>query len=110
MVDGLRETALEDLSLETTLQEVLDLEGQHVIETHARLVQDTDADETANEGVTLEETLRVLGVELQELTSCTTNLGQGETDAPDLTLVAETVFTSKLTHGCMSTPSSRPSL
>ena len=96
VVDGLGKAALEDLSLEATLQEVLNLEGQDVIETHARLVEDTDANETANEGVTLEETLGVLGVELQELTSRTTNLGQGETNAPDLTLVAETIFTSKL--------------
>ena len=96
VVDGLGQATLEDLGLETTLQEVLDLEGQHVIETHARLVEHTDADETANEGVTLEETLGVLGVELQELTGSTTNLGEGETNAPDLTLVAETIFTSKL--------------
>lgn len=96
VVDGLRETALEDLGLETTLQEILDLKRQHVIETHARLIEHTDTDETANKSVTLEETLGVLGVELQELTSGTTNLGKCETNAPDLTLVAETVFTSKL--------------
>ena len=96
VVDGLGQAALEDLGLETALQEVLDLQGQHVIETHAGLVEHTDTDETADKGVTLEETLGVLGVELQELTSRTTNLGQGETNAPDLTLVAETVFTSKL--------------
>ena len=48
VVDGLGQAALEDLSLETALQEVLNLEGQHVIETHARLVEDTDANETAN--------------------------------------------------------------
>ena len=96
VVDGLCQTALEDLGLETTLQEILDLEGQHVIETHARLVEHTDTNETADKSVTLEETLGVLGVELQELTGSTTNLGQGETNAPDLTLVAETIFTSKL--------------
>ena len=96
VVDGLSQTALEDLGLETTLQEVLNLERQDVIETHARFVEDTDTDETADEGVTLEKTLGVFGVELEELTGSTTNLGQGKTDAPDLTLVAETVFTSKL--------------
>ena len=96
VVDRLGQAALEDLGLETALQEVLDLEGQHVIETHARLVEHTDADETADEGVTLEETLGVLGVELQELTGSTTNLGEGETNAPNLALVAETVLASKL--------------
>ena len=96
MVDGLRETALEDLGLETTLQEVLDLEGQHVIETHAALIEHTDADEPADEGVTLEETLRVLGVELEQLTRGTTDLGQDEANAPDLALVAEAVLAGEL--------------
>ena len=44
VVDGLGQAALKDLSLETTLQEVLDLQGQHVIETHAGLIEHTDAD------------------------------------------------------------------
>ena len=88
VVNGLRQTALEDLGLEAALQEVLDLEGQHVIETHTRLVQDTDANKTTDKGVTLEQTLGVLGIELQELTSSTTNFGEGETNAPDLALVA----------------------
>ena len=96
VVDGLRETALEDLGLETTLQEVLDLEGQHVIETHAALIEHTDADEPADEGVTLEETLRVLGVELEQLTRRTTDLGQNQRNAPDLPLVAETVLAREL--------------
>lgn len=96
VVNGLRETALEDLGLETTLQEVLDLQGQHVIETHAGLVEHTNADETADEGVTLEQTLRVLGVELEQLTGSTTDLGQDETNAPDLALVAEAVLAGEL--------------
>ena len=96
VVDGLGETGLEDLGLQPALQEVLDLEGKHVIETHAGLVEDTNADETANKGITLEETLGVLVVELEELTSGTTDLGEDEGDTPDLALVAETVFTSKL--------------
>ena len=96
MVDRLGETRLEDLGLEATLQEVLDLEGQHVIETHAGLVQDTDAHETADKSVTLEETLGVLGVELQELTGSTTDLREDKTNTRDLTLVAEAVLAGKL--------------
>lgn len=96
MVDRLGKTALEDLGLQATLQKVLDLQGQHVIETHAGLVEHTDAHETANEGVALEETLGVLVIELEELTGSTTNLGQDETNAPDLALVAETVLAREL--------------
>ena len=96
VVNGLRQTALEDLGLETTLQEVLDLQGQHVIETHAGLVEHTDADETTDEGVTLEKALGILVIELEQLTGRTTNLGQDKTNAPDLALVAETVLAGEL--------------
>ena len=88
VVDGLGQAALEDLGLETALQEVLDLEREHVIETHAALVEHTDAHKTANQGIALEETLRVLLVELEELMGSTTDFGEGERDAPDLALVA----------------------
>lgn len=69
VVDRLGETELVDAGLETALQEVLDLEGQDVIELHAGLVEDTDTDETANQGVTLEKTLGVLLVEREQLTA-----------------------------------------
>lgn len=68
VVDGLGETELVDAGLETALQEILNLQGQDVIELHAGLVEHTDTDETANEGVTLEEALGVLLVESQERT------------------------------------------
>ena len=68
VVDGLGEAELVDAGLETALQEVLDLQGQDVIELHAGLVEDTDTDETANEGVTLEEALGVLLVESEKRT------------------------------------------
>lgn len=96
VVDGLGKTELEDLGLETTLQEVLNLQGQDVIELHLVLLQYTNADQTTNQGVTLEKTAGVLVLQSQELTSSTTNVGQGVTNAPDLTLVAETVLSSKL--------------
>ena len=68
MVDRLGKTELVDTGLETALQEVLDLQGQDVIELHAGLVEDTDTHETANQGVAFEETLGVLLVEGKQLT------------------------------------------
>ena len=126
VVDRLGKTELVDTGLETALQEVLNLEGQDVIELHAGLVKDTDTYETANESVTLEEALGVLLVESKKRTgkllansylahcasiqlragSCnenlpsgTTDLGQGQLDAPDLTLVAETILADELQLG-----------
>jgi hypothetical protein len=69
VMDGLGEAELVDASLETTLQEVFGLEGQHVIELHAGFVEHTDTHETANEGIAFEETLGVLFVEGEKLTA-----------------------------------------
>jgi hypothetical protein len=68
VMDGLGEAELVDAGLETALQEILNLEGQDVIELHAGLVEDTDANETANEGISFEKTLWILLVEGQKLT------------------------------------------
>lgn len=68
VVDRLGQAELEDLGLETALEEILDLEGQDVIELHPALVEDTDPDETANEGVALEQAARVLLLESEKLT------------------------------------------
>jgi hypothetical protein len=68
VVDGLGETELVDTGLETTLQEILDLQGQNVIELHAGLVEHTDTDQTTDEGISFEKTLGVLLVEGKKLT------------------------------------------
>lgn len=68
VVDGLGETELVDTSLQATLQEILNLQCQHVIELHARFVQNTNADETANQGISFEKSLRVFLVEGEQLT------------------------------------------
>ena len=68
VVNRLGEAELVDASLEAALQEILELQGQHVIELHARLVEDTDTHETANEGIAFKETLGVLFVKSKKLT------------------------------------------
>ena len=47
VVDGFGETRLEDLGLETSLHEVLNLQSQYVIETHAGLVEYSDSYESS---------------------------------------------------------------
>jgi len=69
VVDGLGEAKLVHAGLETALKEILDLQGKNVIELHAGLVEDTDAHKTANQGVTLEQTLGILLIESEELTA-----------------------------------------
>jgi hypothetical protein len=96
VVDRLGEAELVDAGLEAALEEILNLEGQDVIELHAGLVKDTDADQTANQGVALEQALGVLLVEGKKLTGSTTDLGQSQTDSPDLTLVAQAILADEL--------------
>jgi hypothetical protein len=102
VVDRLGETELPDTGLETTLKEILDLEGQDVIQLHAGLVENTNTDETSNEGVAFKETLGVLLVEGKELTGSTTDLGQSQTDSPDLTLIAQAILADELKLGVKS--------
>jgi hypothetical protein len=68
VVDGLGEAELVDTGLETSLQEIFNLQGQDVIELHAGLVEHTNTNQTANEGISFEETLGVLFVEGKKLT------------------------------------------
>jgi hypothetical protein len=68
VMDALGETELVHTSLKATFQEVFDLQGEHVIELHAGFVEDTDTDETANEGIAFEEALGVFLVEGEQLT------------------------------------------
>jgi hypothetical protein len=68
VMDGLGKTELVDTGLQTTLKEVLDTEGQDVIELHAGLIEHTNADQTTNQSVTFEKTLGVLLVEGEKLT------------------------------------------
>ena len=51
MMNGLSQPELEDLGLEPALQEVLDLETEHVIELHTALVQHSDTDQTTQKRI-----------------------------------------------------------
>jgi hypothetical protein len=59
VMDALGQTSLEHLRLQPSLQEIFNLQGEHVIQTHPRLVEHTDTDQTTNEGISLEETLGI---------------------------------------------------
>jgi hypothetical protein len=99
VMDGLGKTELVDTSLKTTLQEILNLQSQHVIELHAGLIEHTHTNETTDKGISFEETLGILLVEGKKLTGSTTDLGKSELDTPHLALVAETVFANDLQFG-----------
>lgn len=68
MMNRFGKTELVDAGLQAALQEIFGLERQHVIELHAGFVKHSDTDQTANQGIAFEQTLRVLLVKGQELT------------------------------------------
>lgn len=96
MVNGAGQAELENLGLETTLQEILNGKSQDVIELHLVLGKNTRAHQTADKSITLEQTLGVLLVTSQKITGSTTDLGELETNAVDFTLVTETVLAAEL--------------
>lgn len=51
MMDGLGETSLEDLGLQTALQEVLNLQTENIIELHLLLIQHSNTDQTSEERI-----------------------------------------------------------
>jgi len=95
VMDGLGESELEDLGLETTLQEIFDLQAEDEIELHALFVQDTDPDQTPKECVAFEQPAGILLVQGEKLTGGLTDVGEHQLDPPYFTLVAEAELTDE---------------
>jgi hypothetical protein len=98
MMDTLRKTTLEHLSLQPSLQEIFNLQSQHVIETHAGFVEHTNTNQSTDKSVTLEKTFGILVIKFEKFTGSTTNFGKDEGDTPDFTLVTETVLAGEVDH------------
>jgi len=87
-MNALGKAKLKYLRLQATLQKVLNLEGEHVIKTHTRLVEHPNAHKSTNERIAFEQTLRVFVIEFEQLTRSSTDFGEDESNAPNLTLIA----------------------
>lgn len=96
VVDRSGQTQLENLGLQSSLQEVLDSQGQDVIQLHLVLGQDTNSHQSSDQSVTFEQSLLILLVSGQQVTSSSSDLGQLETNSVDLSLVLQTEFTGQL--------------
>lgn len=62
------QTELVDTGLQPSLQEVFHFQGEHVIEPHAGLVEDTDSDKTTNERISFKQTSGVFFIKCEKLT------------------------------------------
>ena len=91
-MNGLGQSKLEDLGLQTSFQEILDFEAQNVIQLHSVFVKDSNTDQTTQECVTLEETTGILVLQGEQVTSSFADLGQSVLDPHDLTLVFQSII------------------
>merc|ERR1719190_144389 len=95
MVDRLSKSKLEHLGLKTTLQEILNLETEHVIELHTSLIKHTNTYKTTKKCVTFKQPSVVLLFKGEQSSGGSTDLGQGVLYSPHLTLVTETILANK---------------
>lgn len=99
VVDRSGQAQLENLGLQSSLQKVFGGQRQDVIQLHLVLGQDTNSHQSSDQGVTLKQSLGVLLVSGQKITSGSSDLGQLEVGSVDLSLVLQTILTSELQLG-----------
>lgn len=90
VMDRFGKTGLEHLRLETTVKELLEGETKDEVKLLLLLGDETHAGQSAQQGRTLKQALRVLLLEGKKITGGLTDLGNGQLHTPYLTLVAET--------------------
>ena len=91
VVDRLRELHLVDDGLESSLEEVLGLERENVIELQLVLGENAEEVQATEERTALEDTSLVVLVEGEEVTCPLTDLGEEVVNAVHLPLAAEPV-------------------
>lgn len=89
VMDRLGKTSLEHLRLQTAVEELLDRETKDEVELLLLLGDEAHAGQSAQQGRTLKQALRVLLLEGKKVTGSLTDLGNRQLHTPDLALVAE---------------------
>ena len=77
------------MGLETSFEEVLDFETEDVIEFHLVFWEDTNSDQSTEKSVTFEQSLWVFFFKSKKGTGNFSDLGDGQFDSPDFTLVTK---------------------
>ena len=92
VMNRLRHTRLEHNGLKTTLEKVLNGQGQDVIELVLTLIKKPVTVHLTEKGLTFEDPLGILLVESEKISCRVTDAAKRVLDSPELTLVAETVL------------------
>jgi hypothetical protein len=96
VVDGLGVVHLVHSGLQSSLQKLLCGQTEDVIQTLLILRENSISNQAAQHCITLEDALRVLLVQGQQLTGSRSNLGQSQLCSPDFSLASETIFSEQL--------------
>lgn len=95
MVDGFCKSELEHNSLQSSLEEIVSLESENVIELLLGLIEQAIASHSSQHSRALEIAPCVVLRESQQGTGSLSQLGHGVLDAPDLLLRLEAVLSAQ---------------
>jgi hypothetical protein len=102
VVDGLGKALLVNLGLKTALKQLLGSQLKDGIQLEFIISQKSVSVHTTKKGRTLEDSLRILGVQGQQHTGGLSQLGQGVRHWPDFALATESVLSNKTKFGIQS--------
>ena len=85
-----------NLSLESSLHELGEGKTEHVIELSLVGLEETELDDSADKGFTLELSSGIIFLEGEELSGSLSELGENELDSPDFSLVLKAISTDNI--------------
>lgn len=85
-----------NLSLESSLHELGEGKTENVIELSLVGLEETELDDSADKGFTLELSSGIIFLEGEELSGSLSELGENELDSPDFSLVLKTISTDNI--------------
>ena len=97
VVDGVSESALEDLSLQSSFEEFVDGQTQNIIESVLGFfVEESEFEHSFEKCVSFEDSSLVVGFEGQQLSGSLSQFGQNQLHSPDLSFVLEPETSNQL--------------
>jgi hypothetical protein len=95
LMNGLGEVLVHDNGLKSSLEELVSVETEDVIELSLAFLEESESADSSDEGVTFEESSGISLVEGEELSGSLSELSERKLNSPDFSLVTETVLTDE---------------
>lgn len=95
VVDGVGELGLEHKGLESSLKELIDVEGKDIIQTILSIsVEESELEHSVQQGLSFESSLWIIFFKGQEFSSSLSNSGDSQLNSPNFTFVLESILTT----------------